>query len=117
MAQVDHLARKIIQISRDLIEIAELGVVIPEYRDLINNIKSGVKVDSLPCNRILRQLVRKTKSTGALKNAYNEMYTVDTGNRELVYLSKKLVPPRAARPGIEESAYQGPSPQTQYTMT
>ena len=84
--------------------MAELGVVDPEYKELINDIKSRVKVESLPGNHILRHFVGKIKSTGELKNAYNEMYTVDTGNGELVYLGMKLLPPRNARPGIVDSA-------------
>ena len=43
------------------------------------------------------------------------MYTVDTGRGELVYSGTKLVPPRAARHGIVDSAHQGHfSPDTIY---
>ena len=53
--------------------MAELGMVDPEYKDLINDIKSRVNVDSLPGKHILSQFVRKRKSTGALNNAYDDM--------------------------------------------
>ena len=35
------------------------------------------------------------------------MYTVETGSGELIYIGTKLMPPRAARPDIVESAHQG----------
>lgn len=85
MACMDHIERKPIRISRDLMDLRELGMVDSEHKDLIKDIKSAVSVDCLPCNHILRQFVRKTKSIGAQKNAYDEMYTVDTRNGELVY--------------------------------
>ena len=48
-------------------------------------------------------------------NAYNKLYTVDTGRGELVYLGSKLVPPRNARAGIIDTAHQGHfSPETIY---
>ena len=50
-----------------------------------------------------------------MKSAYDELYTVDMGRGELVYLGTKLVPPRNARSDIEESAHQGHfSPETIY---
>ena len=40
-------------------------------------------------------------------SAYDELYTVNMGRGELVYLGTKLVPPRNARSDIVESAHQG----------
>ena len=84
MARVDHVERKTIRTSRDLIDMAELGMVCPEYKELPNDIKSGIEVESPPSDHILRQFVRKTKITGELKNVYDEMYIVDTRNGKLV---------------------------------
>ena len=39
IARVDHVERKTIRISRDLMKMAVLGVVCPEYREIINKIK------------------------------------------------------------------------------
>ena len=48
-------------------------------------------------------------------SAYEELYTVDMGRGELVYLGTKLVPLRNARSDIVESAHQGNfSPETIY---
>ena len=94
-------------LSRDLLEMAELGLHDPEYNEIINKIKEGIDVKDLPKGHILQQFVRRTKKTGEMVNAYDELYTVDTGRGELVYLGSKLVPPRNARSEIIDTAHQG----------
>ena len=59
IARVNHVERKPIRLSRDLLEMAELGVVCPEYREIINKIKEGVDVEKLSSDQILKQFVRK----------------------------------------------------------
>ena len=72
-------------------------------------------MEDLPKGHILLQFVRRRKKTGEMVNAYDELYTVDTGRGELVYLGSKLVPPRNARSDIIETAHQGHfSPDTIY---
>ena len=115
IARINHVERKPIRLSRDLLEIAELGLHCAEYNEIIKRINEGVDVKDLPSDHILKQFVRKKKKTGEMVSAYDEHHTIDTGRGELVYLSTKLVPPRNARPGIVESAYQGHfSPDTMY---
>ena len=95
--------------------MAEVGLHCPEYNEFINKIKEGVNMKDLPKGLILHQFGRKKKKTGEMVNAYNELYTVDTGRGELVYLGSKLVPPRNARSGIIDTAHQGHfSPDTIY---
>ena len=84
-------------------EMAELGMVCPECREIINKIMEGVDVTKLPSHHIL-----KRRSTGEMVSAYDELYTVDMGRGELVYLGTKLLPPSNARSNIVESAHQGP---------
>ena len=97
IARINQEERKNIRLSRDLLEMAELGLHCPEYNEIINKIKEGVKIKELPNDHILHQFVRKKKKTGELVNAYDELHTIDTGRGELVYLGAKLVPPRNAR--------------------
>merc|ERR1712112_184307 len=88
--------QKRIGLSRDLLEMAELGLHDPEYNEIINKIKEGIDIKDLPQVHILLQFVRKKKKTW-----------------ELVYLGSKLVPPRNARAGIIDTAHQGHfSPET-----
>ena len=115
VAMVNHMGRKTIKISRDLMEMAELGMICPEYRKIINKIKERVDVEKLPSNHILKHFVRKKKNTREMVSEYDELHTVNTGRGELVYLGMKLVPPRNARSDIVESAHQGNfSPETIY---
>ena len=53
-----------IRLSRDLLEMAEVGLHCPEYNEIINKIKEGVDVKHLPKEHILHQFVRKKKKTG-----------------------------------------------------
>ena len=116
IARVNHMERKSIRISRDLMEMAEFCIICPEYREMISKIKSGVNIYSLPSEHILKQFVRKQKGLGEMKNAYDKLYTLDMGRGELVYLGTKLVPPRNAGSDIVESAHQGHfSPETIYS--
>ena len=70
IARVNHMERKTIRIPRDLMEMAELGIVCPEYKEIINQIQSGVYIETLPSDHILKQFVRKKKGTGEMKSAY-----------------------------------------------
>ena len=78
--------RKNIRLSRDLLEMAEVGLHCPEYNEIINKIKEGVKIKNLSTEHILHQFVRKKKKTGKMVNAYDELHTIDTARGELVYL-------------------------------
>ena len=62
------MKRKTIRLSRDLLEMAELGVVCPEYREIIKKLKEGVDVEKLPSDHILKQFVRKKKKMGEMMN-------------------------------------------------
>ena len=42
-------------------EMAELGMVCPEYREIISKIKSRVDIESLPSKHILKMFVRKKR--------------------------------------------------------
>ena len=113
--RVHQEERKNIRLSRDLLEMAEVGLHCPEYNEIINKLKEGGIIKDLPTEQILHQFARKKKKTGKMVNAYDELHTIDTGRGELVYLGSKLVPSWNARLGIVETAYQGHvSPETIY---
>ena len=61
IARVNHMERKTIGKSRDFMEMTELEIVCPEYREIINKIKEGVDVEKIPNNHILKQFARKKK--------------------------------------------------------
>ena len=61
VARIDHVVRKTIRLSRDLIEMGEVGEVDPEYQGLINDIKNGIKMEELPDDHIMKHFVRKKK--------------------------------------------------------
>ena len=88
--------------------MAEVGSIDPEHMGIIEDIQNGVKIEELPNEHILKQFMSKKRKTGELKITYDDMYTVETGRGELIYMDTKLVPPRATRPDIVEAAYQGP---------
>ena len=77
---------KNIRLSRDLLEMAEVGLHCPEYNEIINKIKEGVKIKELPKEHILHQFVRKKKKTGEMISVYDELHIIDTCRSELVYL-------------------------------
>ena len=78
IARVNHEERKNIRLSRDLIEMAEVGLHCAEYNKIINKIKEGVNIKNLPSDHILHQFVRKMKKTGEMVSAYDELHTIDT---------------------------------------
>ena len=79
IARVIHEERRNIRLSRDLLEMAEVGLHCAEYNEIINKIKEGVNVKDLPSDNILHQFVRKKKKTGEMVNAYDELHTINTG--------------------------------------
>ena len=86
IAKINQEERKNIRLSRDLLEMSEVGLHCPEYNEIINKIKVGVNIKELPSDHILHQFVRKKKKTGELVNTYDKLHTIDTGRGELVYL-------------------------------